>query len=96
MHVLADKTGGVAFHDTNDIRKVIAKALEDSEVSYTLGFYADSGQLDSTYHPLKVQVNRSGVEARYRKGYIAAPEGKPTDAGWAARMAQALVSPLEA
>ncbi len=96
MHVLADQTGGVAFHDTNDIRKAIAKALEDSEVSYTLGFYADSGQLDSTYHPLKVQVNRSGVEARYRKGYIAAPEGKPTDAGWAARMAQALVSPLEA
>jgi hypothetical protein len=96
MHVLADQTGGVAFHDTNDIRKAIAKALEDSEVSYTLGFYADSGQLDSAFHPLKVQVKRPGVEARYRKGYIAAPDDKPTGAGWAGKMAEALMSPLEA
>ena len=41
-------------------------------------------------------MNRSGAEARYRKGYIAAPEDKPAGAGWAGRMAQALVSPLEA
>jgi VWFA-related protein len=96
MGVFADATGGVAYHDTNDIRKAIATALEDSEVSYTLGFYPDSGQLDSAFHPLKVQVKRPGVEARYRKGYIAAPEGKPTDAGWAGQMAEALMSPLEA
>jgi VWFA-related protein len=95
MEQLAAQTGGVAYHDTNNIHGVIAKALEDSEVSYTLGFYPDSVRLDSEFHPLKVQVQRPGVDARYRKGYIAVPGGKP-DPQWAQQMADALTSPLDA
>ena len=95
MELVADQTGGVAFHDTNDIHGAISKALEDSEASYTLGFYPDSGQLDSSFRTLKVEVNRPGVEVRARKGYIAAPEEKATGPGWTRRAMEALMSPLE-
>jgi len=95
MELVASQTGGVAFHDTNDIHGAISKALEDSEASYTLGFYPDSGQLDSSFHALKVEVNRPDVEVRARKGYIAAPEEKPTGPGWTGQAVEALMSPLE-
>ena len=92
MELIAAQTGGVAFHDTNNIHGAISQALEDSEAGYTLGFYPDSGRPDSSLHDLKVVVNRPGVEVRARKGYIAAPERKPTGPG---RVAEALMSPLE-
>jgi VWFA-related protein len=95
MELVADQTGGVAFHDTNDIHGAIAKALEDSEDSYTLGFYPDSGQVDSSFHTLKVEVNRPGVEVRARKGYIATPEEKSAGPRWKDQIAEALMSPLE-
>jgi len=62
MELIAAQTGGVAFHDTNDIRGAISKALEDSEASYTLGFYPDSGRLDSSFHTLTRQSrNQTGM-----------------------------------
>ncbi len=58
MQALADYTGGRAFINTNDIRGAIRKAVEDSEVTYTLGFYPASETLDGKYHELKVKVDR--------------------------------------
>ncbi|HUA58374.1 MAG TPA: VWA domain-containing protein [Verrucomicrobiae bacterium] len=74
MHALADNTGGIIFQNGNDLRKAIQTAVEDGEVTYTLGFYPDPSTLDSKFHDLKVQVKRKDVEVRYRKGYLAMPE----------------------
>ncbi|MGC1484760.1 MAG: VWA domain-containing protein, partial [Candidatus Acidiferrum sp.] len=71
MQKLADETGGEAFVNTNDITGAIRRAVEDSAVTYTLGFYIDSGSLDGKFHELKVQVHRSGLNLRYPKGYFA-------------------------
>ncbi len=71
MRTLADETGGRAFVNTNDLTGAIRDAIEDSAVTYTLGFYIDSGSLDGKFHELKVQVHRSGLNLRYPKGYFA-------------------------
>lgn len=71
MQKLADETGGRAFVNTNDLTGAIRDAVEDSAVTYTLGFYIDSNSLDGKFHELKVQVHRSGLNLRYPKVYFA-------------------------
>jgi VWFA-related protein len=73
MKLLAEWTGGRAFYNSNDIRGAVKQALEDAEVTYTLGFYPEEKELDGTYHELKVKVARKGADTRYRKGYFATP-----------------------
>lgn len=71
MQALAAGTGGVAFFNTNDINGAIGKAMSDADLSYTLGFYADSAAMDGSFHELKVKVDRPGADVRHRKGYLA-------------------------
>lgn len=93
MQVMADNTGGRAFYNTNDIQHAIRDAVDDSEVTYTLGFYADT--LDGQFHKLKVLANRKHVEVRYRKGYMASPAGAPGGDERDALIKDALWSPLD-
>lgn len=96
LDLLAQRTGGRAFVNTNDIQDAVRAAVEDAEVTYNLGFYPDSAQLDSRFHNLKVQVRRSGVELRYRKGYYAIPVAAPTEQQRADQIKDAFWSPLDA
>jgi VWFA-related protein len=95
MQVMAENTGGRAFYNTNDIQHAIRDAIDDSEVTYTLGFYADSKTLDSQFHKLKVAVGRKHMDVRYRKGYLATPAGAPGSDEREAAMRDALWSPLD-
>jgi VWFA-related protein len=70
----ADATGGKAYYHRNDIDQAILEAIEDSQVSYTLGFYLADDERDGKFHPLKVSVDRRGLELRYRRGYFAGIE----------------------
>jgi VWFA-related protein len=78
MQKLADETGGRAFVNTNDLTGAIRDAVEDSAVTYTLGFYIDSDSLDGKFHELKVQAHRSGLNLRYPKGYFALKDTSAT------------------
>jgi VWFA-related protein len=95
MQELADLTGGRAFYDTNDLRSAIRMALEDSAVTYTLGFYPDSDSLDGKFHDLKVQVRRPGVRVRYRKSYLAYKDAAAPEQQVQGSLAAVLWSPLE-
>jgi VWFA-related protein len=95
MQKLADDTGGQAFVNTNDITGAIRKAVEDSAVTYTLGFYIDRDALDGKFHELKVEVKRSGLAVRYPKGYFAFPDAAPTENDDQRRLAMAVQSPIE-
>lgn len=96
MQELADSTGGRAFYNTNDLYGAIRKAVDDSSVSYTLGFYPEAGELDGRFHELKVQVKRKGTNVRYRKGYFAFKDEIPTDQQKRVRIQTAMWSPIEA
>src|SRR5712692_5713016 len=74
MIVLADRTGGKAFYNTNDIEGAVQRAIADGQFTYTLGFYPSHGKWDGKFHELKVHVNQKGLTLRHRKGYFAAPD----------------------
>jgi VWFA-related protein len=95
MQVMAENTGGKAYYNTNDLQHAIRDALDDSEVTYTLGFYADTSALDAEFHKLKVLVDRKHVEVRFRKGYMADPAGVPGDQERESVIRDALWSPLD-
>ena len=69
--IVAERTGGKAFHDTNDITGAIRKAVEDAKVTYTIGFYPDDAKWDGQFHKLALKCSRGGVNIRYRPGYFA-------------------------
>jgi VWFA-related protein len=69
--IVAERTGGKAFHNTNDITGAIKKAVEDAKVTYTIGFYPDDAKWDGQFHKLTLHCSRSGVNVRYRPGYFA-------------------------
>jgi hypothetical protein len=95
MEKIADETGGRAFVNTNDITGAIRKAVEDSAVTYTLGFYIDSDALDGKFHELKVEVKRGGLTVRYPKGYFAFADAAPTKNEDQARLFTAERSPID-
>jgi VWFA-related protein len=96
MRAIADATGGIVFENTNDLRGAIRAAIDDSEVTYTLGFYPDSDSVDEKFHDIKVHVKRKGVELRYRQGYVASNAAPPSDQERALLLKEATTSPLDA
>ena len=95
MRKLADETGGQAFVNTNDITGAIRKAVEDSEVTYTLGFYINGDALDGKFHELKIEAKRKGVIIRYPKGYFAFADTEATKNEDQFRLVSAVQSPIE-
>jgi VWFA-related protein len=93
MQKLAEETGGQAFVNTNDITGAIRKAVEDSAVNYTLGFYIEPNSLDGKFHELKIQV-RPGLSVRYPKGYLALKDAPATQDDRRNNFLIAIKSPL--
>jgi VWFA-related protein len=94
MQEMADDTGGRAFVNTNDLTGAMRKVVEDSVVTYTLGFYLAPSLLDGKFHELKVQVGRSGLNLRYPKGYFALKDTPATQDERHNRFLAAIRSPL--
>jgi VWFA-related protein len=83
MFLLARLTGGDVYLDTNGIEDSIQSAIEDAELTYTLGFYPAQEMQDGQTHKLTVKVARKGVTVRHRENYsassaLAATEERPT------------------
>src|SRR5262249_29762356 len=93
---LADGTGGRAFYFNNDLQDSIRTAVSDSEVSYTLGFYASENGFDGKFHKLDVKVARKDVEVRHRAGYFAVKDQAPDEKDRRSIMSELLLSPLDA
>jgi len=72
----ADGTGGLFFHNRNDIDQGLLQAAAEPEVSYILGFTPQNLKLDGSYHHLKViLVNKQKWALQARHGYFA-PKGQ--------------------
>jgi VWFA-related protein len=96
MRELASRTGGRAYVNTNDLNKAIRDAIQDTRVTYTLGFYPSGEKFGGKFHELKVKVDRPGANLRYRKGYFDFAE-QPQDAKVRkAELSDAVWSPMEA
>ncbi len=71
MEAVAEATGGEAFYESNDLKGLLAKAVDHGADYYTLSYAPDSFAYDGRYHAISIKVDRPGVRLVYRKGYSA-------------------------
>jgi VWFA-related protein len=96
MNTLANRTGGRAFYNTNDIMGAVRKAIDDSRLTYEIGYYPEDVKWNGAFHNVEVKVARPGVEVRARKGYFALTQPKLTPESRQAAIQMALASPIDA
>jgi VWFA-related protein len=96
LEIVAKETGGRAFFNTNDINGAVRRAVDDSRLTYVLGYYPSHGKWDGRHHTIRVKVDRPGVNVRHRKGYLAAPNQQQDQAQRSASLLATIRSPLEA
>jgi VWFA-related protein len=71
---LAHDTGGIFYHNSNDLHAGL-KAVSDREAhSYVLTYASPAQKADGRYHKIKLEVSRPGLQLSYRKGYYAPKE----------------------
>ena len=97
MKYLADRTGGRAMYNTNDLGKSIRNAMDDSSDSYLLSFYPDHGKWNGEFHDLKIKMRPElkGLDVRSRRGYFANWETPLNHKQREARIEEAIGSPLD-
>ena len=71
MNDLAEKTGGKAYYNTNNIEGAVRRSLEDGSMYYTLGYYPENKTWDGKFRRITIKVTRPGVKLHYRAGYYA-------------------------
>ena len=76
LETIALDTGGSYFGNRNDLDNAIKSAMRESSSFYMLGYSPSNKRWDRKFREIKVQVNRPGVQVRYRRGYFAV---NPTD-----------------
>jgi hypothetical protein len=96
MNLVASGTGGRASYGGNDLDNALKKAMEDDDVTYTLGFYSPDEKLDGAYHNLSVKVDRKGVDVRSRKGYYSLDSKTAYSGQWRETLNESMGNPLEA
>src|SRR5215831_6983447 len=101
MVMLAEETGGLFLHNSNDIDGQLHKAVEDGEGYYLLGYHPDASTFDEKtgrpkFHSLQVRVKRAGLHVRSRRGFFGTSdrETKPVAHTRQAQIANALFSPF--
>ena len=95
MDALANGTGGKASYNSNNIISSLHSAIEDSRVTYEIGYYPADEKWDGSFHSITLHVAKPDVAVRARKGYFALPQPEPTPQDLRGIMTGALASPLE-
>lgn len=97
MVLLADRTGGTAFRNRNDVGRAVREVFDESENTWTIGYYPSDENLDGKWRDIQIRVNRPGLDVRGRKGYFAVRDLKADDEEAARRdLHQGMWSPLDA
>ena len=72
LETLANGTGGVFFHNSNDYDEGFRQTAQTPEFSYVLAFVPQDLKLDGNFHPLKVTLkNQHRLSVQARRGYFA-------------------------
>ena len=82
---LAQRTGGTAIYNTNDVGDGLSRVAADFSTYYSLG-YVPGHSGDGRFHKIVVKAKRKGLRVRHRAGY----RDKPLPA----RMADSTMSTL--
>ncbi len=67
---LAGGTGGLAFLNSNDLQKGLARSYRDLHEHYLIGYRPETKRRKGKFHQIKISLNRPDVSLRYRRGYF--------------------------
>jgi VWFA-related protein len=96
MQALAVDTGGVFFHNSNDLEAGFRRTAALPDAYYVLAFSPQNLRLDGAFHPLQVKlVSRPGLSLQARRGYFAPRQPDDPDAREKAEVEEAVFSPDE-
>lgn len=96
MNILADRTGGHAYFNTNDLAGAIHGAVADSAVTYTIGFYPVDEKGNREFHKIKIETPHRHLSLHYRSGYEDVPRAAPDEHHRLLQLRDAVFSPLDA
>jgi VWFA-related protein len=68
---VAERTGGVAFHNTSDLAASMRSSVDDGSTYYTISYYPENRKWDGQFRAIQVKTSRPDVKLRYRVGYYA-------------------------
>jgi len=72
LAAFADDTGGIFFHNSNDLDEGFRRVAETPEYSYVLAFVPQNLKLDGSFHGLKVTLTSpQKLTLQARRGYYA-------------------------
>ncbi|HKT52247.1 MAG TPA: VWA domain-containing protein [Candidatus Angelobacter sp.] len=73
---MAQRTGGRAFHNTNDLAGSMQAGINDGGTYYTLSYYPENKKWDGQFRLIQVKIRNPGTTLRYRLGYYAIDQEK--------------------
>jgi VWFA-related protein len=71
MESWAERTGGAAFYNTNDLGGALTQAIDKGSNYYTLSYVPPGTKFDGRHHAIKVTADQPGLHLVYRDGYEA-------------------------
>lgn len=71
MNDMAERTGGKAFYNRNDLDGAIRQSIRDGSTYYTLAYYPSNKTWSGKFRKIQVKVNRPGIKLHHRLGYYA-------------------------
>jgi len=79
LEQLAQGTGGIFFHDDNDLSQGLASALDDMSSYYLIGYQPQRTDFDQVrglpkFHKTEVKVLRARLQVRSRNGFVGVPD----------------------
>jgi VWFA-related protein len=89
---LADGTGGLFYHNNNDLVAGFAQVATAPEVSYVLGFSPIGLKQDGSFHRLKISLLNRKDSVQARRGYYAVKRGGDLEADAKADIESAVFS----
>jgi VWFA-related protein len=92
---MSDATGGVAYHDRNDLDRGVRLALDDARDAYWLTYSPNNLALDGAYHNIRIRTARPGIQIRFRRGYYAPGRKESADLALEDHITRLMSSPLD-
>lgn len=71
MNALAERTGGKAFYNRNDLDAMVRESVNDGSSYYILAYSPEDKNWNGKFRKIVVKTNRSGAKVRHRLGYFA-------------------------
>lgn len=71
LREMAERTGGKAFMNRNDLDVGISSSIDDGSSYYTTSYHPANKTWDGRLRKIEVKTTRPGVKLRYREGYYA-------------------------